>query len=50
MLRGLTITAVELVLENLAGVLLGLVGRIGAVDSSLVTAGNLIISHIEVGG
>lgn len=43
MFRGLTITAVELVL-------LGLVGRIGVVDSSLVTAGNLSISHIEVGG
>lgn len=50
MFRILTITAVELVLENLAGVLLDLLGNVRVVDSSLVAAGNLSISHLEVGG
>lgn len=44
----LTITAVELVLEDLAGVLLGLLRGVGVVEVGLVAAGNLGISrHVE---
>lgn len=43
----LTITAVELFLEDLLGVLLGLLGSVGVVDGSLVAAGDLSIGHFE---
>ena len=43
----LTLTTVELVLENLTSVLLGLLGGVGVVDSSLVAAGSLSIGHFE---
>ena len=45
----LTITAVELVLQNLARVLLGLLGGVGVVEVSLVATSDLGIRR-HVGG
>lgn len=46
-----TITAVELVVENLLGVLLGLLRGVGVVDVGLVAAGDLSFGrHGEGGG
>lgn len=43
-----TITAVELILEDLARVLLGLLGGVGILEVGLVAAGDLSISrHVE---
>jgi len=44
----LTITAVEVVLENLLGVLLGLLGGVGVLQVGLVAAGDLSLGrHVE---
>ena len=45
-----TISVVELLVEDLLGVLLGLLRGVGVVDSSLVAAGDLSIGHFEVCG
>lgn len=45
----LTVTAVELILQNLAGVLLGLLGGVGVVEVSLMATSDLGISR-HVGG
>ena len=41
----LTIATVEFILENFLGVLLGLLGSVGVLESSLVAAGDLSFRH-----
>lgn len=45
----LTVTAVELLLEDLLGVFLGLLGSVGVVQVGLVAAGDLRVTR-HIGG